>query len=356
MADYDPYSMLMGDEPSAEDMARAQAAILRGRSQLGNLEMLSGNPTLSAAGESQLGQSQHGMQQLAQVAENRLQRQTQEDHWKALQAIAEGKREAPKFVTAGDRESGIFDPNTQTFKPLTAPPPQRPTSARGGAGKPGADDKELRDFEGRLSASGAKAGNLGQDYARLSNAQNLKTIIQNGNGVIPPQMVAEATAALGRLVSGGVVTEGTMEKMIPHTSGMALADKLQYITGHPMDAGVKDFLEYMGHTADREAANALQRMKKERLGRISAFGGLYQRNPEGMRRVASNYDLAPGDVDSVFAPKTAQGGGKAQAQAPTQDAVGRITHTRKFKDGMRGWDPQANGGKGDWIPLGGSGG
>jgi hypothetical protein len=96
--DSDLYSMLMGDEPTAQEKALAMAQALRGQrrqadvqQQYGLLGQLSGDKVLGGVGQSLLGAAsngyghiQAGQQLLAQVGEKRLQRGVESERNKAL--------------------------------------------------------------------------------------------------------------------------------------------------------------------------------------------------------------------------------------------------------------------------------
>jgi hypothetical protein len=90
-----PYELFMGDEPSVQEKAAAQAAALRRQQAAGNLGLLTGDKVLGQFGQAQLGQAQQGLGMLGNVGQHRSGQRLQ----KALQAEQHG-------FTAGEAAKG----------------------------------------------------------------------------------------------------------------------------------------------------------------------------------------------------------------------------------------------------------
>lgn len=309
MDDFDPTDYL-----PPEIQRAARVAALRGQpmpqSQPPAELLLMSNPMTAQMGQQALQynhqqmQYQQALQRLSEMSAYHQGRNENYSQALDIKRDAEDRKADRGVVVHGaNGESVMADPNSgQVRAQITAPHARMgvPKAAGGGAGFDKQLDKWEKDFDARMSASGARAGALGTDYVRLQNAQNLRSILQQP--VNTPQMVAEATAALGKLITGGILHESTMEQMMPQTAGMDLQRKVQYFLGNPRDAGVGQFLQYMGHTADREEQNALARMKMERMSRATAFEQYFKAHPDSMARQAARYGLSPDEVGGLFAP------------------------------------------------------
>jgi hypothetical protein len=222
MAGDDFYSLSLDDEPTAAEHAAALSAALRRKQQLGNLDSIIGGP-LERLGASELSQAGQGQQLLAQAGERRLQRTTEAQRNAALAQYHQdviAQREAPKFVTAGDRESGTYDPKTQEFRPLVAAPP--PKLVRGGVAAPAADVtlETAKPWELAAAHDYAKTGSLpplGRDVESKKRILTLASIINGTGGV--------ATSAAGFHADKASLAEGTKAADVTDVAeGKALGD------------------------------------------------------------------------------------------------------------------------------------
>jgi hypothetical protein len=73
MADFDPYSALLADEPTALEMARARAAALRGQNYAGIVMGLAHDPQAAKMGGELMQQAQTGQTQLGEMPGQRMQ-------------------------------------------------------------------------------------------------------------------------------------------------------------------------------------------------------------------------------------------------------------------------------------------
>jgi hypothetical protein len=141
-----------------------------------------------------------------------------------------------------------------------------------------------------------------QDLQSMGSAKRLRDLLDGK--IQDPQQVQEATALLARLMTGGTPHEGTMHSMVPKTASMDLTNALQYITGQPHDAGVRSFLDYMAHTADREEKGAFRRVVDSRLRGVRGLS-LARTKPDIFAELLKPYTLTPDDVTAFDGSPTA---------------------------------------------------
>jgi hypothetical protein len=80
MADFDPYSALLADEPTALEMAKARAAALLGQNYAGMVMGLAHDPQAAKMGGELMQQAQTGQAQLGELPGQRMQRLLQQQH------------------------------------------------------------------------------------------------------------------------------------------------------------------------------------------------------------------------------------------------------------------------------------
>jgi hypothetical protein len=127
MAEYDPYSVLTADEPTAKEMAMAYAAQLRGQRGLGLLGQASGDRVLSQVGTGLVAGAQRGNDQLGQEAGERLKmalqrQQTAKGDAQLAEIVRHNKatENQDSWAAVSDASGGtvMFNRKTGEFRPL----------------------------------------------------------------------------------------------------------------------------------------------------------------------------------------------------------------------------------------------
>lgn len=172
---FDPFSALMADEPTAQQMALARAAALRGQNFAGMVAGLAHEPGLQRQGPELMQQAQQGMEQLGALPGARLQ-----------QAM-----ERQKMQQQGPQEA-LGGQTPSTFELLT----KREQVPKYAATYPGAQIYNQKTGELGPTPPGGAPGLL--DPAALDQAAEMF----NTTGKLPPGIMrGPAGAAIGRQIA-----------------------------------------------------------------------------------------------------------------------------------------------------------
>lgn len=362
MGDADIYALLGTDEPTAQEQARAMAQALRkqqadARQQqdVGALLQFTGDKVLAPAGQSyasvaqsQAAEAQHGQDQLGQMLRDRLHRKTEADHWAAQQAFQRGEvknREAQlqlqreemnkrRFVSSNPN-SVIFDSTNGQVVPQTSGPGGAPPAPRPLMGT--ALDKALIPLRNDIDASLGRNGAFGKDKALSNSADKVVRLINSGpNGTpnynLTTKQIPELIQSVAAMVSSGTApAQSQIEHMLPHTLKGTLAEKLEWLTGHPEEANTPEFVKQALETALRESQGANERIRGVQLNRLPFHQGGFKSNPKEFKAAAAQYlpDLTPEELEQAF---QGQYKGKAKAAA-TSGGPAAPTHYLVSPDG-----------------------
>lgn len=308
--DFDPYAMLTGDEPTAQEKAKAMAAALRGQQYMGNVLQLSGNPTLASSGQSMLGQAQHQQQALDQMVRERP------SYQESLAKLAEAKRmnamrtdpsspmnqytgqivsqlggpTLPQGVNAMDipeQTLGLLERQwaaRQRAQALVDAAKARHGSGGGGVGGAGgapalgsklgeAVQKDIDALEKSITKDSGRSALAPKVQERLQSSQRIKQAALDENGNIrdlSPSMIAELASNTAAMMSQGAVGEHTLEKFLPKGRSMKTADIEEWLTNGPHGAGQQAYIKAMLDLANREEMLGDRQIKSIQLRHLAA--------------------------------------------------------------------------------------
>lgn len=335
MADADLWSILMGSEPDAQERTRAMADALRGQKQqamaqdaLASLSQGTGNKRLMAYGNALAGNAQHEMadatgqgEQLKQMLENRRQRDIQQQ-----------QLDQSKYTMSGFPGIGAYKMDTKTGKTTLIGTPD-PTLMGGRGGAAGFKlDKAMKDFLMDMDPYKGRQGAFGQDAGLLTAADKVKKLIEGPNGPnyhLTVNQVPELVQAVGAMVAnGGHAAEGQLHRLMPRSWGTSVAEGLQYLSSHPEDAGLADFVKQYAETADRETAGAKARIRATQLKHMPFHPELYRNAPAEIKSAARQFlpDLSDEQLDQAF-----QGTYQDAQRGPAGGGSGMVTIRLKGK-------------------------
>lgn len=357
MAGEDLYGLLYGDEPTAQESARAMAAALRGQRDaaggsqaMGMLASMGQNPVLSqlapaafrASEQDSQASGQLGQQFLGALGQRRKATGKQLRRGPGGELISydpvTGETEvlegpASKIFNTKGGETVSFDPSTGEAKTLRKAALPAAGGGVGGSTKGAAAlDKGLGLLRSDLDPSLGRSGLFGKDQALTTAADKVLALVNGPNGpnynLTLRQMPELVQSVASMLSNGGQAAQGQLEHLMPHTRGMDWAAKLEYLTNHPEEANSPEFVKQYAETAQRERKLAQQRIRGVQLSRLPAHAGLYGMSPTEAKALARQYlpDLSEEDLDAAFKGQAA----KAKASPETG---GSPTHYLVSPDG-----------------------
>lgn len=341
--DIDIASLLSGDEPSAQAKAQAMVRALRGQQAAAQqrqfLAGLAGNFNNRGAdamgkmfGEMGANEYEQAGKQLAAIPDATKFRLT-----KALEALRlaqqvaheTGQLEETKRSNIADerlkREQlerskwGVVAPGGQLYNTTTGElGGMGPPKPEGGGTKGGKElDTMLRGLREDIDhSSGRGAGLFGKDQGLVTAADKVLALIHGPDGktnynLTVRQMPELVQSVAAMLSAGNVPAQAQLEHLMPNTAGMNLAQKLEYLTGHPQEANAPEFVKQYAETAEREKNLAKQRIRDVQLRRLPLHAGGFASHPSEYTAAARQYlsDLSDEDLASAFA-------GKYEAKVP----------------------------------------
>jgi hypothetical protein len=349
MADFDPYSALLADEPTALEMAKARAAALRGQNYAGIVMGLAHDPQAAKMGNELMQQAQTGQTQLGHLPGERIRQIL------GRQDIAKGEQEAaglasPEYGNAGrlllqrfgvpmpettpntavravlplaekawaaqqaaeakkaalQAPAWYIDPNTGAPYNRHGPQPNLP-GAGANTTTPGSPqplsgkmlDKALKELGADFDPSGGRSGEFGKNQARVNAANRLLTLATDEAGNpkdLNPQQMPELAQALASLISGGGAgAQSQIEHLTPKTLRGDMQRTLQWLTGNPRGADQVAFVQNMIETAKRERETAGQAIESVRSQRGAKHQRVLMGNPTEAGRVLQGFgwDIGP---------------------------------------------------------------
>jgi hypothetical protein len=134
--------------------------------------------------------------------------------------------------------------------------------------------------------------------------------------------VTEAYSNLNTLL-GGSQSLGALEHFLPHTARGDLAKALEYVTGHPQDAGAQEFLKGALEIAKREKA-VIGAQNARLFGQIAPAFAPTLKKYQSARNALKGYGITEDMLDpETFLPREVVDPVKAgeQASAPADKAA-----------------------------------
>jgi hypothetical protein len=296
MADFDPYSALLADEPTALEMAKARAAALRGQNYAGIVMGLAHDPQAAKMGGELMQQAQTGQTQLGEMPGQRMQRLLQQQALQKQQFDAAGMQ-SPEYGVAGRALLQKFglpvadatpNPAVQAILPIAekayaadlAAQARRETARLMATGGASLTPEALEQAANMYSTTGA----LPQLGAGRAGA-NLKTAIANKAAQLTP------TANLAANKAGYKADTGSLAKMQAQTDAMnafehtALANLDQFLeqaktvvdTGSPLfNAPARKFMEKVAGDPKMTQFNAARQVAVQEISKVlgGSLGGV----------------------------------------------------------------------------------
>lgn len=341
MDDADLYSLLGApDEPTAQQRAQAIAAALRGQQAsasrdafLGSMGRLTGSAGLEGVGQDsakaanrQYASAEETLQQIPKVAEVRLQRAIEKQKADQLAkyqdselSLKRRQLEQTKFAPLAPGGQ-VYDTRTGELGAIS----DVPKAVAGGSSpqKAAALDKALRSFREDVDpSSGRGAGLFGKDQALVTSADKVLALIDDGKGGrnfnLTVRQVPELVQSVASMLSSGnQAAQAQLEHLMPKSWGGNMAERMEYITGHPQDAKLGEFVKQYTETAEREKKLAKQRIRDVQVRRLPLHQGAYSVSPAEFKAAAKQYlpDLSDDELDAAFK-------GDFKAPAPAEVAV-----------------------------------
>lgn len=169
MAQPDMYGLLMGDDLTAEEQARLMASTMRGRQDLGELALLTGDPVLSQFGRAaaQRGAGEQGLlnNALGDRAQRRFQAQQQTERLRSSERLG---RAPPFVIVTGEGGQQYFvNPRNpgQTAQPVMGPDGKPITKPQAHRPIPQSEREALTDAADQLRSLGSLQSSFKSDFA-----------------------------------------------------------------------------------------------------------------------------------------------------------------------------------------------
>jgi hypothetical protein len=267
----DIYALLMGQGDAPKLQAQAMAARLRGQQDTALLAQL-GLPMEQRAagiGAQAAAQAKQGQDLLEKAAVNRLhygpeswaqkaEIQRQRDA-AALQKTME-KIASDRFKITGTPTSGGFTINKATGQVEQIDPTVNPN-------KPVQKDPTDAAWERFVNKtnSGVQSSRsiLGVDQSVADRVDRAITLIKS-KPYRTPEEVNELGVALGTVVQqGSVAARKTIEDISYKTLGMRYAEAIQWLSGHPQDARMGEFVQRIQDVLEAERGSAKERIRQK---------------------------------------------------------------------------------------------
>lgn len=312
MADFDPYSALLADEPTALEMARARAAALRGQNYAGMVMGLAHDPQAAKMGGELMQQAQTGQAQLGEMPGQRMQRLLQQQQASKIeeQNKAMASPEAGAALRMALKKFGLPmgdttpNPTLQAILPIAEKgwgaeqaAQARLEAARIAAAATGnrfqvttglKEDqfkaKRLKEMTDALNPLLPRGGL--KNYAdTIARAQKLTALVVDPvtgkpKDLLTPQDMTETAMALQQMVGAGHASQGQVEELTPKSAWGDTVKTLQYFTGKPWDAKQQEWAVRMLHSAQREAETNQNTILRSVQSKLPQFRDVSEKYPD----------------------------------------------------------------------------
>ena len=344
----DILDLLTSDEPTARRKSQAMVRALRREKAAGMLGVASGDPVLGQLGGRFLSDAGEGQKELAQAPVARLryaleaQKAKQaEAQQKAMQdprtgaamrgmagAYGQDLQDVPaealpsllplasqahnarlsqervdqdQWTPTGKGTSGRLNKKTGAFVPFGGGAPAKdPTTGEpmpAGFNKPKQEALQKLD-EALNSYKGKGGGEMVKLQGRVHAAERVFGLGLDEKGLpknLTRNEMTEMAQSVATLIStGGVATEHLVNEMTPHSAGLDLSQRVQYLLGRPEEANTKEFIKRLGFTAKREREIAigqlLEGMKKALPGHAETMRAFPNETAQIVRSRIGSYE------------------------------------------------------------------
>jgi hypothetical protein len=343
----DLYSLVMDDEPTAQEHAAALAAAIRQQKQKADLQQqygllgqFTGDRVLSGVGKSLMGaadqgygQAQAASQQMAQVGEKRLQRKTEAQHYadqlgmereqlantERHQTVQEGLTRRAQdmgnysYFNGKDGQVLKFNHKTGQTEVMGQATPEQMAAGRGGGTQA---EREWMKLSERLDPT--KGENLA-NQKRINAAVRLEQLFKDPEAGakavrnLDGREMEELAMGMQNLISPGGHSAGEVAGLIPHTIMGNGQKTLEWLLNEPRGANQQAFVQKMAHTTEREKAAAMESLHSSQYGVLPAFSNLSKADRTRFEGILRGRGLDPAALDDSLVYKGGQGGSAAPA-------------------------------------------
>jgi hypothetical protein len=182
---------------------------------------------------------------------------------------------------------------------------------------PGDEQGALRKMGDAFQGQLKRGGQAGKNLERFQAAERLEASIVDPQGNIQPLNPGRVTEAYSNLntLLGGSQSLGALEHFLPHTARGDLAKALEYVTGHPQDAGAQEFLKGALEIAKREKA-VIGAQNARLFGQIAPTYAPTLKKYQSARNALKGYGITEDMLDpETFLPREVADPVKAGEQA-----------------------------------------
>jgi hypothetical protein len=172
-------------------------------------------------------------------------------------------------------------------------------------------DQELKDLEGRLNPSGARAGSLAKLNDKVNQAEAIEGLILDENGQlkkdIDKRQIQELAKGLDNLLSSGVSTVSGVHELVPVSAQGNLQSLQEYISGIPTGGAMDNFVKKLAETVQREKNIRHDQLVRAQVSGLGVAANLRKTNPDEYWATLGNHKLYKTDFDEngVYIPKAA---------------------------------------------------
>jgi hypothetical protein len=329
-------SLFFGDEAAGPARAQALAAALRGKQQLGQLGVLTGDKVLGSVGQQMLRGAQEQQDLIPKAANMRLQRameaekarteadwrRSQEAHMQQQESIARQQLAQGKYVQG---QWGVLNTKTGAVDPYQKPPKEA---------SPQELEKEWKDLTDSLSTTRGR-GNLNKEQQqRLYAGDRIRAIAANPDGSpkdLPPSQMAELAAMSAQLAQGSSPTQHAIESMTPSSVGSDASKLQQWLLNEPRGAGQQKFVQLLLDQARREEEVIKPQIRAAQFQAIPNYVHLRGKDKARFEAIAKASGIDPSSIDDAGLERAAQ----QAASAPHPQADAALKWARENPDDAR---------------------
>ena len=202
-------------------------------------------------------------------------------------------------------------------------------------------DQELKELEGRLNPSGAKAGSLAKLNDKVNQAEAVEALILDENGNlkkdIDKRQIQELAKGLDNLLTSGVSTVSGVHELVPVSAQGNLQSLQEYITGIPTGGAMDDFVKKLAETVQREKNLRHDQLVRAQVSGLGVAANLRKTNPDEYWGTLNRHNLHKEDFDEngMYIPKSNPAQKKTETAVPPAGPLKplhQMTREEKLKE------------------------
>jgi len=202
-------------------------------------------------------------------------------------------------------------------------------------------DQELKDLEGRLNPSGARAGSLAKLNDKVNQAEAIEGLILDENGQlkkdIDKRQIQELAKGLDNLLSSGVSTVSGVHELVPVSAQGNLQSLQEYISGIPTGGAMDNFVKKLAETVQREKNIRHDQLVRAQVSGLGVAANLRKTNPDEYWGTLNRHNLHKEDFDEngMYIPKSKPAQKKTETAVPPAGPLKplhQMTREEKLKE------------------------